>query len=83
MEQTTRQATPRSTRPDALTDDAAHLVKSCDLLRLTYQIRLLTFMAHQRGIRLRIHVGPSTMLSGTLDAFVREHGAVVSVERMG
>jgi hypothetical protein len=59
----------------------AHLIKACDVLRLTYQIRLLTFMASQQGLRLVIHIKPATRVSHPLETFVREHLAIVSIER--
>jgi hypothetical protein len=64
-----------------VTDGVAHLIKACDLLRLTYQIRLLTFLSNEQGLRLEIRVRPETRISGPLAAFVQEHRAVVSIER--
>jgi hypothetical protein len=71
----------RGTRPDAIGDGVAHLIKACDELRLTYQIRLLTFMVNEQGQRLRIHVSSDTRISSPLAAFARENRRVVSIER--
>jgi hypothetical protein len=73
--------TPRGTRPDAVTDGVAHLIKATDQLRLTYQIRLLALMASQQGLRLEIHVRPETRISVPLTAFVEQNRSVVSIER--
>jgi hypothetical protein len=66
-----------------MTDTDTYLIKACDRLRLTNQIRLQTFMAMERGLRLHLHVRNDTQLSGPLRAFVDEHGAFVSIERQG
>ena len=73
--------TPRGTRPDAVTDDVAHLIKATDQLRLTYQIRLLALMASQEGLRLEIHVRPETRISVPLTAFVEQHRSFLSIKR--
>jgi hypothetical protein len=72
---------PRGTRPDAVGDGVAHLIKANDHLRLTYQIRLLTSMAAEQRLRLLIHVPAETRISDPLAAFVEAHSRIVSVER--
>jgi len=64
-----------------MADGVAHLIKACDLLRLTYQIRLLTVFATREGLRLQIHVRPETRISDPLAAFVHQHQAIISIER--
>ncbi len=48
----TRQQTARGSRPDATVGDTWYLLKNVSQLRLTYQIRLLTFGAMQSRARL-------------------------------
>lgn len=79
----TRHQVARSARPDA-TDGGAGwlLLKHVRSLRLTYQIRLLTFGASQAGARLTIRVPRACKLSGDLRAFLREHKSLVRLERV-
>jgi hypothetical protein len=71
----------RGSRPDAVAGNKWYLIKNPSVLRLTYQIRLLTFTAQERGARLIILVPKSTALSAELKGFVRTNRAVVKVER--
>jgi len=47
---------PRAALPDAETADAVYLVKNVSILRATYQIRLLAYLAAARGKRLVLKV---------------------------
>jgi hypothetical protein len=58
------------------------LLKFVAQLRLTYQIRLLTFGAQQSGARLIIRVPKGCRLSSPLRDFVKTHRSVVKVERV-
>lgn len=59
----------RGSRPDAVSGTTSYLFKSVSVLRLTYQVRLLTFLAAERGGRLIIrmprHARPSADLRAT------------------
>ena len=72
----------RGARPDAVSGSKAWLLKYVSCLRLTYQIRLLTFLATERGERLIIRVPRRTRLSTDLRAFVRDHRSTLRVERV-
>lgn len=71
---------PRGSRPDAVSGADAFLIKNVSLLRLTYQIRLLTFLAAERGSHLVIVVPKSGRLSPDLRDFVRAN-STVRIER--
>jgi len=71
-------AKARGCLPDAISQDAFVLIKTCSQLRLTYEIRLATFMAQQSRKRLRLILQPSTVASAQLRAFAAQHG--VSIE---
>jgi hypothetical protein len=80
---TTHSRLPRGARPDGITEDAAHLIKLVSVLRLTYQIRLLTFLTGERWGQLVIHVPSDCRVSDRLERFLTEHPAAVRIERLG
>jgi hypothetical protein len=59
------------------------LAKNVSHLRLTYQIRLLTFRAGETKSQLVINVPRHCKLSTDLQAFVKQHGQLVRIERFG
>jgi hypothetical protein len=71
----------RGTRPDAVDGDVWYLLKFVSRLRLTYQIRLLTFGAEQSGVRLVIRVPKGCRLSAPLRDFARRND-VLKIERV-
>ena len=73
---------PRGTRPDAVVGATWYLIKNVSRLRLTYQIRLATYLAIDRRSRVVIRVPSAAELSADLDAFARAHAAHLSVERV-
>lgn len=73
----TRHQVARGSRPDAVVNRTAYLIKNVSTLRLTYQIRLLTFAASESGSRLVIRIPRRGALSRDLDRFVQEHKKVV------
>jgi hypothetical protein len=77
----TRHQVLRGARPDAVSGNQCFLIKNVSLMRLTYQIRLLTFLATERGIRLVLRIPKSCQLSPDLLGFVKDHSAAVTVER--
>lgn len=79
----TRHQVARGARPDAVSGAKWYLFKNVSQLRLTYQIRLLTFMAAERAVRLVIRVPRSCQLSRDLRTFQKEHAAALRVERAG
>jgi len=68
---------PRSCLPDAVGQDAFVLIKTCSLLRLTYEIRVATFMARGSCKRLRVMVQASTVISPDLRAFATQQGVIL------
>lgn len=53
------------------------LIKACSFLRLTYEIRLATFMTQQSKRRLEIVMTINYQVSPALDAFASEHGLTI------
>ena len=76
--QPSQSGTPRACLPDAISQDAFILCKVCSRLRLTYEIRLATFMALESQKKLRLICPPSTAISPELRTFAEQHG--VSIE---
>jgi hypothetical protein len=77
----TKHQTARGTRADAEIEDKLFLIKSPSLLRLTYQIRLLTHVAHSRGKKLVILVPKPSKIHDSLKYFIRENPELIKVER--
>ena len=78
----TRHQTARGARPDGVKGRRWLLAKNVSHLRLTYQIRLLTFGAKESKARLVIKVPKHCELSKDLQAFVNEHEDAVRIERV-
>ena len=77
------QTRPRGARADAAVGTTSYLLKKVPLLRLTYQIRLLTYRAEQvvhDQLVLRHPAGCE--LSPPLERFVREHPEALRIERV-
>lgn len=79
----TRHQTARGARPDAVSGSTAYLFKNVTRLRLTYQIRLLTFLAKGRGDRLIIRVPRGAQLSRDLRELVASEAPALKVEEVG
>ena len=60
-----------------MTDDMVVLLKACLQLRLTYELRLATFMARQARRRLVVRVLPDCVVTSTLQTFAREHDVAI------
>lgn len=71
----------RGSRPDAVRGNEWYLIKLTSHLRLTYQIRLLAFMAHSKGARLTVLLPQQSTVGDDLATFVREHAALVQIRR--
>ena len=76
----TRHQVARGSRPDAKSGDTWYLFKHVDQLRLTYQLRLLTFAAGESGCRLVVRVPAGAKLSQPLVEFLRTHKPTVRLE---
>ena len=79
----TKRQVARGARPDASDGGGEfYLLKRVSLLRLTYQIRLLTYMAMQADGHLTIRVPKGARTSTDLRGFLREHRRVVRLEKV-
>jgi hypothetical protein len=64
-------ALARGVRPDAEAPGRVYLVKQVAVLRATYQIRLLAFLAAERGSELVLRVPASCRFDPGLEALAR------------
>jgi len=78
----TQHQVPRGARPDAISGSKWYLIKNVTTLRLTYQVRLLTYGASEARARLHIRVPKRCKLSPALREFVKANSNMVSVERV-
>lgn len=63
---------PRGSRPDAVVPGRWYLIKNVSLMRLTYQVRLLAYMAQQNSAQLVVVLPPADRVSMDLRAFARK-----------
>jgi hypothetical protein len=77
----TRHQTPRGTRPDAERGDTYFLIKNVSRLLPTYQIRLLTFLATEKGRKVVIKVPKHAELDEALRDFVAQNRKTLRVEK--
>jgi hypothetical protein len=79
---TPRRQAARGSRPDATDGPSWYLMKKVTHLRLTYQIKLLTFAAGESGARLIIRVPGGCQVSDALHDFLLTHRARATLERV-
>ena len=72
----------RGARADIERNDAYFLLKNVSSLRLTYQIRLLTFSAKDQGRKLIIRVPAHCKVHSTLKSFQKEQAKFVRIEKV-
>jgi len=77
----TKHQTPRGAKADAEVADNFYLVKGASELRLTYQIKMLTYMAQIRGKRLIIQLPKKSKVHASLREFVRNMSGLVKIDR--
>lgn len=77
----TRHQTPRGSKADAEVGDKLYLIKSVSGLRLTYQIRVLAFMAHERSKKLIVQLPKDAKVHESLRRFVRDSEGLIKIER--
>lgn len=77
----TRHQTPRGALPDAEVGDKLYIIKNVSHLRLTYQIRVLTYMAQSRGKKFIVRLPKDAKLHSSLREFVKNFSAVIKIER--
>ena len=68
---------PRGSRPDAVRSGRWYLIKYVPLMRLTYQVRLLTYLAQQNSARLVVVLPRHARVSKDMRAFVRENPVII------
>jgi len=67
----------RGTLPDAVDAQHVYLYKAASELKVTYQIKMCTYLAKSSGKKLVLRVPEQTRKSEKLAAFLREHGDTV------
>ena len=77
----TKRQVARGARADAERSDAFFLFKKVSTLRLTYQIRLLTYRAFESGRKLVIRVPEDCTVMPILRDFQKEHSKVLRIEK--
>ena len=77
----TKHQVARGSRPDAAKGHELILFKNVSSLRLTYQIKLLTYFATTRGLRLRIALPSNAAVAPSLERFCAENKKHVRIER--
>jgi hypothetical protein len=77
----TRHQVARGTRPDAESGEVLYLIKFASSLRLTYQIRLLTYFARESRRKLVLRIRRTCEVDADLDRFAKEHSQIVKIER--
>lgn len=78
----TRHQVPRGTRADAEANNRVYLIKSASVLRATYQIRLLLYMAQKTGKKLVLSVRKDCSLAPDLAELRDEYSNTLLIERM-
>jgi len=81
VDKAARSGMVRSAHVDALVGRDRYLIKGTSNLRLTYQIRLLTFAALDDKARLVIVLPKSSRISRDLRSHLRQYRDIVVVER--
>lgn len=76
----TRHQVPRGTRPDAEAFNKMYLIKHVSRLRATYQIRLLAFLAVDKGKQLILRVPEVCVFDESLSDLMRKCGKAVARE---
>lgn len=68
---------PRGSRPDAVAPGRWYLIKNVPLMRLTYQVRLLAYLAQQNSARLILVLPPSARVSEDAQAFIHANSVLI------
>ena len=77
----TKHQTLRGARADAEVGDKFYLIKSASLLRLTYQIKMLTYMAQTRKKKLIIRLPKTAKIHDSLKQFIASADGLIKIER--
>jgi hypothetical protein len=79
----TKRQTPRETLPDAQTNADLYLFKNVKMLRATYQVKLLTFLASEAGKNLIIDVPEFFTPHSTLSGLMKEFPKTIRLQKSG
>lgn len=71
----------RGTLPDWAQDNVSGIIKACSTLRLTYQIKLLTFFAKEDHGKVTITIKENAVIHPKLLKFIVKHSDAISIER--
>lgn len=77
----TKHQTPRGARPDATVGNKLYLIKNVSEMRLTYQIRVLAYVASDQGRKLIVQLPKGAVVHPALRDFVRDSNGLVKIER--
>jgi len=77
----TKYQVPRGSIPDAENTNAVYLIKNVSEMRLTYQIKVLAYMAFRRNKKLHIRLPKNAKVHRVLRNFVSLANGLVKIER--
>lgn len=77
----TRHQTRRGARADADVGNKLYLIKNVSEMRLTYQIKVLAYLAHSQSKKLIVQLPQSAAIHASLRDFVRNSNGLVKIER--
>jgi hypothetical protein len=77
----TRHQTLRGAKPDADVGGKLYLIKNVSEMRLTYQIRVLAYLAHAQSKKLIVQLPKQATVHASLRDFVRSANGLVKIER--
>jgi hypothetical protein len=78
----TKHQTPRGARPDAEVGDKVYLIKNTLQLRLTYQIRMIAYMAQTKKKKFIIRLPKDAKIHPSLKEFVSSMAGLIKIERI-
>lgn len=77
----TKHQVARGAFPDAQHNDKIYLFKNVSMLRATYQIRLLVYLASEAGKELTIDVPPHFTPHSSLSRLMEEFPKTIRIEK--
>ena len=78
----TKHQVARGTRADHETNDKLLLLKKVSVMRATYQVRLLAFIASQKGKKLVIRMPKGAKIHSSLRDLRNATGNLIKIERV-
>jgi hypothetical protein len=71
----------RGVLPDGVGEDKVVLIKACSYLRLTYEIKLSTFLAQKQGKKLWLSCKPTCALAPSLESYLETQARFIKLHR--